>query len=153
MAQPNINKLCGTNLATTYFYVFNNYFLFPAFERDNIDDSLIVFCSGAKKYYYLEGIELSENTFLNLKFKQLEIIKENSGYNYLFQNNDTTNCISSVRFFISTTVPIYLNGVKLNESDKTTKLKELIREEKIKVQIRRPLFSRKRYIMISSYDL
>ncbi len=75
--------------------------------------------------YYLNGLHISKDHLSGLGFSKS--FNKNSKwyrgtYDVLFTEKDSTRCVSTINFYLTTTIPIYLNGkiVPINDCEVIT---------------------------------
>jgi hypothetical protein len=142
------DKLNAQNIKGIYptksLYFFNNI----VYENYYIPDTLRVYCENNKIYkYFIEDLELSEQSFLDLNIKPKDLKEKESTFNYIYRNNDKTNCIEYIRLNHKLKIPIKLNGELLRDDEEKNQLYYLT-EDKIISIIKNKSFFRKPFIEI-----
>lgn len=118
---------------TGHLYIISGNIFYPKTQADNKPQSKMKFCDGVKHIYYLEGLQLSEDKFLEIGIKRKDIIEKKSEYAYLYKNNDTTDCVEFFNLFISVSIPIILNGVELKDDEIEKTLRNLATEKIVSI--------------------
>ena len=100
--------------------------------------SPIKFCEHSRNIYYLEGLQLTEKTFLKIGFKQKDIIKNSLVFTIQGKNNNL-NCFDTINLYVKLSIPIKLNGaiLKMEEKEGLSKNLEI---EKINSISRKKIF-------------
>jgi hypothetical protein len=135
----NNHRINAGNIKHEWY--FSQIFFVPLNNNSNKVDSLVQYCEYKRIKYYLEGLEVSKKTFLDLNIKPKDLAKNGATYNYQYKNEDTTACVEFLNLNLKTTVQVKLNGMELNEDEKQNKLRNLT-EENLSIIFRKKCFGR-----------
>ncbi len=139
--------ICGT--PTGMIYAVNGNIFSPKNPGSNKSQFEIKFCDGSKHIYYLEGLQLVENKFLEIGIKRKDILEKKSVFTYQYKNHDTTSCVEFINLFVSVSIPIRLNGMELKDDEKESVLNKIRPEQLVTIK-RVSSFFRKDFIEIRS---
>ncbi len=128
-------KICSDTIE--YVYVLDGFVFSPKTLTDNKNFAIVKFCDSCNNIFYLEGLKLTENEFLKIGLKSKDVSKEKLKYSYQYENNNTTNCVKSIIFFIHLDIPLVLNGKVLNNDEKEKKLRNLLIKDIYSIQRKR----------------
>lgn len=106
-----------------------------------------VFCPDLTRRYNLDSLEISEDLFEREKL--FRVVKKLGWYSFLFENSDTSACVSILKFFLTIEVPVVLNGVELSDAEKVSALDMIDPSRIVSLKAkRRYLFFGKKYLEI-----
>ncbi len=132
-----------------YLYVSGGLIFSPASKLENKPESIINFCKTTKLLYFLNGLQLPEKTFYNLGLKSKDVFNGEGKYSFIYKKNDTTKCIKYIKMSITSILPIYLNGIKLGESDYSPKLSHINSDDIVSVKRKSSLFGKAKIEIIT----
>jgi hypothetical protein len=108
-------------------------------------------CWNYKNNFYIEGIELSEDSFNNLNIRQKNVVDSLTCYCFDYKDNDTLSCISTFYYYVSVKIPIILNGVKLTAEEKEIVLSKIPKEDLQEIRTKRNFWGKNIAIEINTY--
>jgi hypothetical protein len=108
-------------------------------------------CWNYKNNFYIEGIELQEDSFNNLNLRQKDVVDSLTCYCFDYKDNDTLSCISTFYYYVYVKVPIILNGVKLTAEEKEIVLSKIPKEDLQEVRTKRNFWGKNIAIEINTY--
>ena len=141
MSQENENiRICKENVKVVM--VANKHLFSPVNVDSIIDTSKINFCNDYETIYFLDSLEISEEIYL--KEDLLNDVTDSEGFYILVKTeNDTTNCVSTLKLFLNIKIPIILNDIPLETDNKKQVLAEIKPENLLYVKKKMPLLRRK----------
>jgi hypothetical protein len=92
------------------------------------------FCDGDKAIFHLEGLQLTEKKFSEIRIKYKDFVQNRSEFAYQFKDNDTTSCKEVVHLFARVSISIKLNGVKLKNGEREEKLRNISADKIISIR-------------------
>ena len=117
----NNKRICIGNVTLLYFY--DGIFFEPVNESSNLPDSVL--CNTYVVEFYLNGLKISKESFLNLKLSSKHLRndsitskRKHSGYGtYEYHFGQNSKCADKIIFRVETKLPIYLNGENFANPD------------------------------------
>jgi hypothetical protein len=75
------------------------------------------FCDDYEHLYFIDGLQIKNSDFINLKIKKKDINYSQSKFSYLHNQHSPVECIKAVNLYIDILIPIYINNVELNAKE------------------------------------
>jgi hypothetical protein len=137
-------------------YYFGGLFFNPLNESSNVPDSVL--CNTYEEEFYLNGLKIGKGFFITLQLSSQHLSNDSttffnrssskSGYGiYEYHYDQENDCANKIIFRVDTKLPIFLNGIALDESEQKDRLSE-VKPDNIIAIIRKSCFFRKGKIEI-----
>jgi len=142
-------NLRGVKPSSYFSYAVGEIIFFPYSEFENRPDSVLDFCETFARLYFLNGLQLSEETFCNIGLKSKDVIKGEGKYSFNYQEGDTSKCIKNAKMSVTSILPILLNGIELGKSDHVPKISQINSNDIVTVIRKSSLFRKTKIEIIT----
>ena len=108
------------------------------------------FCENESKTFFLNGLELPFDSLMKLQLTYKNTLKKQSFYELKYKENNTSNCIEHINYYITIKIPIFLNGKEIPLENGFEILGAITPSEIVSIQRRNPHSKKKGRIEIIS---
>ena len=92
------------------------------------------FCENESKTFFLNGLELPFDSLVKLQLTYKNTIKKQSFYELKYKENNRSNCIEHINYFITIKIPIFVNGKEISLEESFEILRTIAPSEIISIQ-------------------
>lgn len=128
----DLTSHCGES--KSYVFIYGGILFQPFNESSNMPDSIL--CNAYEEEFYLNGLRINKEFFINLQLSSQYLSNDSTtffnrgnskrGYGtYEYYYDKGSDCVNKIIFRIDTKLPIFLNGIELDESEQKNRLSEI----------------------------
>ena len=92
------------------------------------------YCDGQSKTFFLNGLELPFDSLVKLQLTYKNALKGQSFYELKYKENNRSNCIEHINYYITIKIPIFLNGKELSLEESSKILGAIMPNEIVSIQ-------------------
>jgi len=128
----DLTGYCGES--KSHVFVYGGILFEPFNEFSNRPDTIL--CDAYKEEFYLNGLKLHKELFISLQLSSQHLSNDSitffnrssskRGYGtYEYHYNKGSDCANKIIYKVDTKLPIFLNGIELDESGQVDRLSEI----------------------------